>query len=46
MKKFFALIAVLATMAGCGGFVKNENGSENLVKLKAEPVGCTFLYKL
>mgnify|MGYP003479572036 CR=1 FL=1 len=46
MKKFFFFIAVLATMAGCGGFVKNENGSENLVKLKAEPVGCTFLYKL
>ncbi|MBE6461400.1 MAG: hypothetical protein E7006_00975 [Alphaproteobacteria bacterium] len=46
MKKIFALIAVLATVSGCGGLVKNENGSEKLVKLKAEPVGCTFLYKL
>ena len=46
MKKIFVLVAVLTTMVGCGGLVKNENGSERLIKLKAEPVGCTFLYKL
>jgi len=46
MKKVFALAVVLASLAGCGGLVKNQNGSENLVKLSAEPVGCVFLYKL
>ncbi len=46
MKKVFALAAVLASLAGCGGLIKNQNGSENLVKLSAEPVGCVFLYKL
>ena len=46
MKKIFALVSVLATLSGCGGLVKNQNGSENLVKLTAEPVGCTFLYKI
>ena len=46
MKKIFAVMALLGLLSGCGGLVKNENGSENLVKLTAEPVGCTFLYKL
>lgn len=46
MKKIFALMFVLTTLSGCGGLVKNQNGSENLVKLTAEPVGCTFLYKI
>ncbi|MFQ6744388.1 MAG: hypothetical protein ACLRFN_00190 [Alphaproteobacteria bacterium] len=45
MKKIFALFAVLG-LAACGGMVKNENGSQYLVKLDAEPIGCTFLYKL
>ena len=26
--------------------IKNENGSEYITQLDAEPVGCTFLYKL
>ena len=45
MKKFFALFAFLL-LAGCGGLIKNENGSEYLVQLDAEPIGCTYLYKL
>ena len=46
MKKLFALFAVLVSVAACGGLVKNENGSQYLVQLDAEPIGCTFLYKL
>ena len=46
MKKFFAIFAVLLSVAACGNMVKNENGSQYLVQLDAEPVGCTFLYKL
>ena len=45
MKRIFALCAVLA-MAACGGFIKNENGSEYIKQLDAEPIGCTFLSKL
>ena len=45
MKKLFAIIAGLM-LAGCGGMIKNENGSQYLIQLDAEPVGCTFLYKL
>lgn len=45
MKKIFALLAVCA-LAACGGMVKNENGSELITQLDAEPIGCTFLYKL
>jgi hypothetical protein len=33
-------------LAACSGLVNNENGSEYLVQLKAEPIGCTYLYKL
>lgn len=46
MKKFFALMAVLLSVVACGGMVKNENGSQYLVQLDAEPIGCTFLYKI
>lgn len=46
MKKFFAIFAVLLSIAACGNMVKNENGSQYLVQLDAEPIGCTFLYKL
>lgn len=46
MKKIFALFAVLFMVAACGGLIKNENGSQYLTKLDAEPIGCTFLYKL
>ncbi len=45
MKKLFALFAVLG-LAACSGLVKNENGSQYLVQLEAEPIGCTYLYKL
>ena len=45
MKKFFAIFAVLL-LSACGGMIKNENGSENIVQLEGEPIGCTFLYKL
>ena len=45
MKKLFAIIAGLM-LAGCGGMIKNENGSQYLIQLDAEPAGCTFLYKL
>ena len=45
MKKFFALLAFCA-LAACGGMIKSENGSQYLVQLDAEPIGCTFLYKL
>ena len=46
MKKTLAFCALMLALAGCGGYIHNQNGSEYLVKLDAEPVGCTFLYKL
>ena len=46
MKKFLALFFVLISVVSCGGLIKNENGSQNLLQLDAEPIGCTFLYKL
>lgn len=45
MKKVFLLLMLLGLTA-CGGMIKNENGSQFLVKLDSEPIGCTFLYKL
>ena len=45
MKKIIAGLSVLL-LAACGGLIKNENGSQYLVKLDSEPIGCTFLYKL
>ena len=45
MKKIFALCAVVV-LAACSGMIKNENGSEHITQLDAEPIGCTFLYKL
>lgn len=45
MKKFFAIL-MLGMLAACGGLIKNENGSQYLVQLDAEPIGCTYLYKL
>ena len=45
MKKIFALCALFA-LSACGGMIKNENGSEFIKQLDAEPIGCTFLYKL
>ncbi len=45
MKKIFAVLSVLS-LAACGGLIENKNGSEYLTQLDAEPIGCTFLYKL
>lgn len=45
MKKIFCILSVIA-LAACNGLVKNENGSEFITQLDAEPIGCTFLYKL
>ena len=45
MKKIFSILIVLL-LAACGGLIKNENGSQYLVQLDAEPIGCTYLYKL
>ena len=46
MKKLFVLFMAVLSLAACGGMIKNENGSQYLVQLDAEPIGCTFLYKL
>ncbi len=46
MKRTFLLCAICGILAGCGGLIKNENGSERLVQLDGEPIGCTYLYKL
>lgn len=46
MRKYFGLFFAMFVLVGCGGYVKNENGSENLKKLEHEPVGCVFLYKI
>ena len=46
MKKYFAIFGALISLVACGGYIKNENGSQYLTKLDAEPIGCTFLYKL
>ncbi len=46
MKKIFGLIAVVLLAGACSNLIKNENGSEYLVQLQGEPVGCTYLYKL
>ena len=45
MKKLLAF-TVIGMLCACGGMIKNENGSEYLTQLDAEPIGCTFLYKL
>ncbi len=45
MRKYFAFIFALALTA-CGNMIKNENGSQFLTQLSAEPIGCTFLYKI
>ncbi|MDW3024432.1 MAG: hypothetical protein R8N50_01970 [Alphaproteobacteria bacterium] len=46
MKKLFLLCVVLLAVAGCGNVIKNENGSQNLVQLDAEPKDCALLYKM
>ncbi len=46
MKKVLAVCFLLLSLSACGNMIKNENGSEYLTQLKAEPIGCTFLYKI
>ena len=33
-------------LVGCGGYIQNENGSENIKRLDSKPDNCTFLYKI
>lgn len=46
MKKYLYMSLVALGLCACGGYIKNENGSENLKQLNGEPIGCTFLYKI
>ena len=45
MKKFLAFF-IPVILAACGGMITNEHGSQYITQLDAEPIGCTFLYKL
>ncbi|MDR1697118.1 MAG: hypothetical protein LBR41_02780, partial [Rickettsiales bacterium] len=45
MKKII-LYSLFFMLCACSGYIKNRNGSEYLVKLEGEPVGCDFLYKI
>lgn len=46
MKKALAVCSLLLALSACGNMIKNENGSQYLTQLEAEPIGCTFLYKI
>ena len=46
MKKYLGLFLALFALVGCGGYIKNENGSEYIKQLDGEPIGCIFLYKI
>lgn len=46
MKKYLSLLVVAIAVVGCGGYIKNENGSENIKQLTQEPKDCLFLYKM
>lgn len=46
MKKTLFALFVAMGLAACGGYIENQNGSEYLVQLDGEPVGCVYLYKL
>ncbi len=46
MKKVFGFCTLFLALAACGGMIKPENGSQYLTQLDAEPIGCTFLYKI
>jgi hypothetical protein len=39
-------ILMFLLLVGCGGYIQNENGSENLKRLDSKPNNCSFLYKL
>lgn len=46
MKKYLGLFFALFALCSCGGYIKNENGSEYIKQLDGEPIGCIFLYKI
>lgn len=46
MKKTLAFCSLFLALCACGGMIKPENGSQYLTQLDAEPIGCTFLYKI
>ena len=46
MKKLFGFCSLFLALAACSGMIKPENGSQYLTQLEAEPIGCTFLYKI
>ncbi|MDR1361142.1 MAG: hypothetical protein LBJ18_02430 [Rickettsiales bacterium] len=47
-EKGFCLLpfAFCLALCACGNYIKNENGSEHIVKLNGEPLNCNYLYKL
>jgi len=46
MKKKYVFSLLFLGLAACGGMIKPEEGSQYLRQLEAEPIGCTFLYKI
>ena len=46
MRKHLLPCALCLALCACGGFVKPEPGSENLVRMESEPAGCRLLYKI
>lgn len=46
MRKYLYPVMLCLVLTSCGGYIKNQNGSEYLVQLDEEPADCTFLYKL
>lgn len=46
MKKKYTFSLLFLGLAACGGMIKPEEGSQYLRQLEAEPIGCTFLYKI
>ena len=46
MKKTLVFCSLFLALVACGGMIKNQNGSQYLTQLDAEPIGCTFLHKI
>lgn len=46
MKKNFILGLSVMFLTACSGMIKPEEGTQYITQLTAEPIGCTFLYKL
>lgn len=46
MKKYIGMVLSILVLTGCTGYVKSENGSDNIARLDAEPKGCKFLYTM